>query len=219
MSSEKRLTSAQAAEARKQAASRRRREEAQLRILWEQEVERGHLLQLKIAENDKKIATLGRQREKALEEQQRELAEARSDLAAWNAKLVHARQGQAAKERTLQSIKQQQAALKSVLDEARMTLVDMFVPKEITPLDVNEEDVYPELEGFIASGGAARATRSASHRDTAFMTAAEASKLQEEAAKRRKQQSASASAALEEAVTELRILEDMVDSGLADLVL
>ena len=121
---------------RKATAARRRREEAQLRLMWEQEVERGHVLQLRIAEHDRQLAALTRQYERQLEDQGAELHQAESDLQRWQRKLDATRRGKQDRLERLDELDREFAALESARDAARMQLIHAFVPRTASDLPI-----------------------------------------------------------------------------------
>ena len=128
---------------RKANVARRRKEDVQLRLLWEELVERGHVLQLRIAEQDRVLATVSRELERDQEAHAAELHQAESELRRWQRKLqatIKAREDRLAR---LDAIDNEVAALDRARAVARLQLIHTFVPS--TTSDVHDICADPQV--------------------------------------------------------------------------
>lgn len=209
-----RLAALEAAQQRKNAMGRKKREEAELRMLWEQESDRCHVLQMRIAENDRRIATLNKQADTEAQEQQADLERAMRDKAKWAQKIVDTERALTDKRDRREKLRAELAELRRQQNEVRLGLVDLFVRRDVSPIRV--DDAVREIEGH-GKKNMGEQLRAAARRpdvdDEDVMDPAVAAALKEASSKQRRKQVAPVRAALEEAAAELRQLEQSLSGS------
>jgi hypothetical protein len=177
---------------RKALVSRRRREEAQLRMLWEQAVERGHALQLRIAENDRQLASLGTQAERAAEEQAAELHQAQTELLRWTRRVDEGRRAAADRMNRLDALERNYAALEHTRSITRLQLISNFIPHAAaSETDFHSDEIFDEPFAAV--------------RET-FLDAALAADIADRTKIVKERQTAASRAALQASLAELREL-------------
>lgn len=128
------------------AVNRKRREEAELRVLWEQEADRCQVLQLRIQETEKAMAQLTKQLEAQMEQQSTEKAKITSELMKWIRREEELSESVKSKQKKLHELEERVRRAKQRNNESRLAFISLFLRKDMVP-DVTLEDILSD-EGF-----------------------------------------------------------------------
>ena len=143
------------------AVNRKRREEAELRVLWEQETDRSTILTARITETEKAMVALAKQLEVQLEEESLERSKTEQELLRWTRREEELALVVQSKKRKLKDLDDRVRKAEQRQNMRRLALVELFLRRDQAPdveLRPGEEDRWDEGDAATTEPAAAANT-------------------------------------------------------------